>query len=1045
MENNAQNITVIENSNEEAVKVIEESIRRKMDRKRESLSEFLGIINEICRDKDLQYFAMGKLLTYGLTGEDPFPETYTYHIGMMRDDFEEFMKQAAALSEEKKITVIDMFTSEDTLRGVFASLVMEKNYSRDNDVDFLTLKIIVHPLDHLPDDEQERTDFRQSVETASQDFRSSTRLYKDMKAGESKVRSKGIFARKLYHWKMRRMLNSFPSRKRKYLSFITKYNQASTEYIGYIQFMLHPEWLYADAFPCSRIPFLDTEMMVPHNTDFFRGATMEDEEKKAFEGRLEVLKAINRICESEGLSYFAMRKLAIAAVKEDAFPDGPRRVRWDIGMMRADYERFLTLVREGSCPEIGLKEGVNEHPFIYDSLKSVYLKKHRKMFPAEREFLVYLYPFDSLPDHYDNKLDYIRELQAKAILQNELIEYEKGTVYPGPETDLNTREYFEAFRKDRTRYNESDPDSAQIFTVHKNVLMICPRNEMLPVSKGEFFGEEICLPNNRYFWHDNLDPNYHDYFTGKRFEIIKIISRITEEHGLQYFAIADLLRGAVIYHDAVPAVPQKNWDLAMLRDDYEKFVGIMREHASDYGVELHESLDGEGKYPVPEKYITMKGKKFSGERVRFIPFDKVPEDFLLFRGFLDDMDEQNRRYRAMLKYYHYRDLQYISDEENAQRDLPTTEEIVGVSLAEEAVRIDRKAQSFNDDSRTHRYMRMSLGKSKPIMEDDLFPLKKVEFRDGQLSCPRVTTVWQPTIDDELDRQVHAIQKADLLLLQEFDRVCELMGLGYFVCGGTMLGYMRHGGFIPWDDDVDVAMLRADYERFIHEAGPYLKEKYFLQTRDTDPNIPYLFSKLRMDDTEYITEYNAERDFHKGLCLDIFPFDYIPENLNEREAFLAEIKMRADEHHLIARRQYPFPKEEIEPRNEQEREYLKKQKKLLKNYWKKDLSVSQKAYYDTVTRYNDKAEELGLHTVGSFVPSYTWISLSDLLPYQRGKFEDITVSVPKRPDIFLSMQYGDYMSLPPKHMQIAHPLVRWSTWEESSDRKAEEKDPSAEEN
>ena len=83
-----------------------------------------------------------------------------------------------------------------------------------------------------------------------------------------------------------------------------------------------------------------------------------------------------------------------------------------------------------------------------------------------------------------------------------------------------------------------------------------------------------------------------------------------------------------------------------------------------------------------------------------------------------------------------------------------------------------------------------------------------------------------------------------------------------------------------------------------------------------------------------------------------------------------------------------------------------------------------------TRYNDKAEKLGLHTVASFVPSYTWIRLDDLLPYQRGVFEGVEVSVPKRPDIFLKMQYGNYMELPPKHMQVAHRLVRWSTWEDS---------------
>jgi len=65
-----------------------------------------------------------------------------------------------------------------------------------------------------------------------------------------------------------------------------------------------------------------------------------------------------------------------------------------------------------------------------------------------------------------------------------------------------------------------------------------------------------------------------------------------------------------------------------------------------------------------------------------------------------------------------------------------------------------------------------------------------------------------------------------------------------------------------------------------------------------------------------------------------------------------------------------------------------------------------------------------------VPTYTYIDLSDLLPYQRGMFQGVEVSVPKRPDIFLAMQYGDYMQLPPEHQRIAHRLIRWKTWEAS---------------
>ena len=142
---------------------------------------------------------------------------------------------------------------------------------------------------------------------------------------------------------------------------------------------------------------------------------------------------------------------------------------------------------------------------------------------------------------------------------------------------------------------------------------------------------------------------------------------------------------------------------------------------------------------------------------------------------------------------------------------------------------------------------------------------------------------------------------------------------------------------------------------------------------------------------------------------------------------------AAEHHLIARKQYPKPQDGFTPASELEQRYYKEQEELRQYYWSKDLAKTQQAYLQEATKFNKDAKENGLRTVASFVPSYTYIDLEDLLPYQRGVFEGVEISVPKRPDIFLEMQYGDYMALPPKHQQVAHRLNRWSTWEESWDK------------
>ena len=346
----------------------------------------------------------------------------------------------------------------------------------------------------------------------------------------------------------------------------------------------------------------------------------------------------------------------------------------------------------------------------------------------------------------------------------------------------------------------------------------------------------------------------------------------------------------------------------------------------------------------------------------------------------------------------------------------------------EAAALDRYAQQFNDDDRTKTWQRTAFQLTKPIPEDMLFPIQKQPFGDVMVSCPNDYSVWQPMLNEELERQVSSIQKADLILLRELDRVCTLLGIKYFVCGGTMLGYVRHGGFIPWDDDVDVAMLRSDYNRFISEAGAVLDKRVFLQTRDTDPNIPYLFSKIRLNDTEYVTEYNEFRDFHKGICLDIFPFDFLPDEPKKCQDFIQEVIGLSKQHNGTANHQYAIEQSDIVPRNEREANYLKTQKEKLDMYWAQDLRISQQAYIEAATRYNADAEKNELTIVASFIPSFTYIDLNDLFPLQRGMFEDVEVSLPRRPEVFLKMQYGDFMKLPPKHQQIAHRLVRWSTWE-----------------
>lgn len=124
------------------------------------------------------------------------------------------------------------------------------------------------------------------------------------------------------------------------------------------------------------------------------------------------------------------------------------------------------------------------------------------------------------------------------------------------------------------------------------------------------------------------------------------------------------------------------------------------------------------------------------------------------------------------------------------------------------------------------------------------------------------------------------------LLHEVDRVCEKHGLTYWAGYGTLLGAMRHQGFIPWDDDVDLVMPREDYERLCEIAKSEFYHPYFFQTEMTDPGFSRPFARLRNSDTTAIQKIEDFGFIHynQGIFLDIFPLDHFPDNPEELKTF-----------------------------------------------------------------------------------------------------------------------------------------------------------------
>ena len=130
--------------------------------------------------------------------------------------------------------------------------------------------------------------------------------------------------------------------------------------------------------------------------------------------------------------------------------------------------------------------------------------------------------------------------------------------------------------------------------------------------------------------------------------------------------------------------------------------------------------------------------------------------------------------------------------------------------------------------------------------------------------------------------MNKIQQKELEILKQVDLCCKELGIKYFLDGGTLLGAVRHHGFIPWDDDIDIGMNRENYDRFIREAPSMLeKSNMFLQEYSTEKTTPFSFAKVRLNGTEFVDHGNRNVKMHRGIYIDIFPFDYAALSPEER--------------------------------------------------------------------------------------------------------------------------------------------------------------------
>ena len=267
------------------------------------------------------------------------------------------------------------------------------------------------------------------------------------------------------------------------------------------------------------------------------------------------------------------------------------------------------------------------------------------------------------------------------------------------------------------------------------------------------------------------------------------------------------------------------------------------------------------------------------------------------------------------------------------------------------------------------------------------------------------------MDKELLRKVQLVQ---LEIAKEIKRVCEENDIRYFLAAGSFLGAVRHQGFIPWDDDMDIGMFRSDYEKFCRIAPQKLDKRYCLQNWHTDPNYSLPFGKVVKRNTLYLENKKSRRIQENGIYVDIFAYDNAPEdpleraNLAKRLLSIFRTKLMKsgyapwrEENKIIWRKRIGYVYYQIKALFVSQRELAKAYDALAVALPESPLVYEQKGRAKPIYFPRKLVEELADYT-----------------------FEGVTFKGPKDYDAYLKLDFGDYMQLPPEDKrENRHQIVK----------------------
>jgi lipopolysaccharide cholinephosphotransferase len=257
-----------------------------------------------------------------------------------------------------------------------------------------------------------------------------------------------------------------------------------------------------------------------------------------------------------------------------------------------------------------------------------------------------------------------------------------------------------------------------------------------------------------------------------------------------------------------------------------------------------------------------------------------------------------------------------------------------------------------------------------------------------------------------------LQLAQLQIAVEVTDLCDRHGIRYALLGGSALGARRHRGFIPWDDDMDMGMLRDDFERFLDVARQELSDSLYVQYWLDDPHMGATFAKVRRNNTVMLEEGSKDTGGHKGISIDIFPFDNVAEGF---VAYPWKLELRFWKRLLRHQTGYTI-------------------KKLRFPLYLADLPARLAArivspgraklrMHQVMTRFRHHPSDRVLAVGGAYDFKKDMLKVSWLSDVTRQPFEDRNLYCPTAIDDYLAHMYGDFMTLPPVEQRKAKHRIR----------------------